>query len=74
MDDNPSTQSLGEQKCVHCGAVYAVLVTKKVAGAEDDRTTCECGWPLKDWIGVKAYIFRRLGRQSAHAASTSSSS
>jgi hypothetical protein len=75
MDDNPSTQSHGEQNCAHCGAVYAVLVTKKVAASEDDRIVCECGWPLKDWVGIKKYIFRRVrGRQSGHAAPTSGAS
>jgi hypothetical protein len=58
-----------QQSCARCGARYEVLVTEKVGGTEDERVFCDCGWPLKDWIGIKAYIFKRLPTQPARVGS-----
>ena len=47
-------------QCSHCGALYDVVsINKQLLGKRDERAVCECGWPLKDWIGFRAYIFTR---------------
>jgi hypothetical protein len=51
---------------MRCAARYEVLVTEKIPGMHDERTVCDCGWPLKDWIGIKAYVFIRLPDKAAH--------
>jgi hypothetical protein len=53
------------QICAGCGARYEVTVTKKVAGTQDERVVCDCGWPLKEWIGIKSYIFKRIPAKTA---------
>jgi len=54
-----SADSSYQQSCTRCGARYEVIVTSKIFGAHDERVVCACGWPLKDWIRVKAHIFKR---------------
>ena len=45
-------------RCSGCGALYdVVFVDKRLCG--DERIICDCGWPLKDWISYKAYVFTR---------------
>jgi hypothetical protein len=46
--------------CARCGVRYEVFIRTKPSGVQDEHVICDCGWPLKDWIGVKAYIFRRV--------------
>jgi hypothetical protein len=55
-----TTESSDRQSCARCGAHYEVLVTEKFPGAQNQHVICDCGWPLKDWVGVKAYTFRRV--------------
>ena len=53
-------------RCSHCGALYDVVsINKRGFGMHDERVVCECGWPLKDWIGFKAYIFTRKADATA---------
>jgi hypothetical protein len=63
-----TTDSIHYQWCGGCGARYEVIVTKKV-DAQDERVVCECGWPLKDWIGIKAYTFKRIRTSLPHQES-----
>ena len=55
-------------RCSGCGALYdVVLVDKRICG--DEQVICACGWPLKDWISYKAYVFtRRPNATSANEA------
>ena len=58
LDQASETQHT--HQCSHCGALYDVVsINKRWLGDHDERVVCECGWPLKDWIGFKAYIFTR---------------
>ena len=47
------------QRCASCGALYDVIAVDKKHTPHNERVVCTCGWPLKDWIGFKAYLFTR---------------
>ena len=58
LDQASDTQHT--HQCSHCGALYDVVsINKRWFGMVDERVICACGWPLKDWIGFKTYIFTR---------------
>ena len=47
-----------------------IAVDKQAVGDSEDRVICECGWPLKEWVGYRAYVFTR--RDDARTASIAS--
>ena len=46
-------------RCSNCCALYDVVAIDKKAGNHNERVICECGWPLKEWVGYKDYVFTR---------------
>ena len=55
------------QTCASCGALYDVIAVDKKQDPHNERVVCTCGWPLKDWIGYKAYIFTRRSNDPERA-------
>ena len=57
IDATPLTNRT--HRCASCGVLYDVIAVDKKHGPGNERVVCECGWPLKDWIGYRAYLFTR---------------
>ena len=45
------------QRCASCGTLYDVIAVDKKNNPRNERVLCACGWPLKDWVGHKTYLF-----------------